>query len=107
MDTTTLAAKVKTEKDLIILDARSGKFDDGKRIPGAKALAPTADDKTIAETAGADKDAKIITYCSNLKCKASSKLAAKLKAAGYTNLTEYHEGIKGWVAGGNPVEEAK
>lgn len=107
IDTKALATKIKAEKDLIILDARSGKYDDGKRIPGAKQLAASADTKTIAEIAGADKNAKIITYCSNLKCKASSKLAAKLKEAGYTNVTEYHEGIKGWVDGGNAVEEAK
>ena len=107
IDTKALAAKIKAEKDLVILDARSGKYDDGKRIPGAKQLASSADAKTIAEIAGADKNAKIITYCSNLKCKASSKLAAKLKEAGYTNVTEYHEGIKGWVDGGNAVVEAK
>src|SRR5210317_473029 len=48
IDTKTMAAKVKEGKAVIILDARSGKWDDGKRIPGAKQLAPDADDKTIA-----------------------------------------------------------
>ena len=31
----------------------------------------------------------------------------KLKAAGYTNITEYHEGIKGWAEAGNKVEKSK
>ena len=93
------------KKDVVILDARSGKYDDGRRIPGAKQLAANADDKTIATVVGADKNAKIITYCSNTKCPASGKLAKRLKKAGYTNVTEYPVGIAGWVEGGNKVDK--
>ena len=107
IDTKTLANKLQSEKDLIILDARSAKWDDGTRIPGAKQLTSKSDAATIASVVGADKNAKIITYCSNTKCKASSKLAAALAAAGYTNVTEYPEGIAGWKAAGNEVVKTK
>ena len=94
---------VLAKKGVVLLDARSGKWDDGRRIPGAKQLAASADDKTIAAVVGADKNAKIITYCSNTKCPASGKLAARLRKAGYSNVTEYPVGIAGWVESGNKV----
>ena len=92
-------------KNLVLLDARSGKYDDGRRIPGAKQLAANADDKTIASVVGADKNAKIITYCSNTKCPAGAMLAKRLMKAGYTNVSKYPVGIAGWVEGGNKVNK--
>lgn len=92
-------------KAVIVLDARSGKFDDGRRIPGAKQLSADADDKSIKAKAGADKTAKIVTYCSSLKCGASAKLAKRLRKEGYTNVIEYPVGIAGWVEGGNKIEK--
>lgn len=104
IDTAALKKAIES-KAVVVLDARSGKWDDGSRIPSAKQLSPTADAKAIVEAVGADKNAKIITYCSNLKCGASNKLATRLKKEGYTNVTEYPVGIAGWVKDGNKVEK--
>jgi rhodanese-related sulfurtransferase len=104
--TDALAALVRAKAPVTILDARSGKFDDGRRIPGAKALAASADDATIAATAGA-KDGLIVTYCSNPKCPASKKLAERLQALGYTNVIKYPDGIDGWVAAGQDITKAE
>lgn len=104
IDTKTLKEVLKKEK-VVLLDARSGKWDDGRRIPGAKQLASTADAKTIGQLVGADKSAKIITYCSGVKCPASGKLAKRLRKEGYLNVTEYPVGIAGWVKDGNAVEK--
>jgi len=87
----------------IILDARSGKWDDGRRIPGAKSLDASASEEKIAELLP-DKNATIVTYCGGVKCPASSQLSERLKKLGYSNVIEYPEGIAGWVEKGNKIE---
>jgi rhodanese-related sulfurtransferase len=98
--------KVVESKSAIVLDARTGKYDDGKRIPGALSLSAESSKAEVEKTIP-DKKSAIVTYCSNLKCPASGKLAKHLKALGYTNIKEYPEGIQGWMAAGNPVIEKK
>jgi len=91
---------------LTILDARSGQYDDGRRIPGALSLNAESKPEEIAKVLP-NKEALIVTYCSNLKCPASDMLYKHLKSLGYSNLLEYPEGIQGWVEAGNPVKPAK
>ena len=87
---------------LTLLDARSGKYDDGKRIPGAKSLNSKSTPSEILKVLP-DRKALIVTYCSNLKCPASNKLYKHLKKLGYSNLIEYPQGIQGWTEAGNPI----
>lgn len=105
VNTPTLATLIEKGVPMTLLDARTGEYDDGRRIPGAKALAPSA---TAEEAANAipSKDALVVTYCANLQCPAGSKLAAQLKTLGYTNIIEYPHGIEGWVDAGHEVEQA-
>lgn len=95
--------KVVESKSATVLDARTGKYDDGRRIPGARALDPKAEASEIAKMLP-DKSAPIVTYCGGLTCPASETLAKRLKDLGYTNVREYPEGIQGWVDAGNAVE---
>ena len=102
INTEALDALINAKADLIILDARSGKWDDGRRIPGAKSL----NDKSSADEVKKvipDKKSLVVTYCSNLKCPASAKLAKHLKKLGYTNILEYPQGIKGWADAGKKI----
>jgi len=99
-------AKVVDNKSAVVLDARSGKWDDGKRVPGAKSLSSSASEADITKMLP-DKSQAIVTYCSNTKCPASKMLATKLVGLGYTNVSEYAPGIKGWMEAGKPVEMAK
>jgi rhodanese-related sulfurtransferase len=105
LSTEQLNALLKSDKAVTVLDARSGKWDDGRRIPGATALSAASSPEDIAKVIKS-KDAAVVTYCSNLKCGASGKLAGKLKSLGYTNVKEYPEGIAGWADSGNKVEKA-
>jgi len=89
-----------------VLDARTGKYDDGRRIPGAKSLSAKSTEQEAAAVVQS-KDALVVTYCSNLKCPASRMLAARLKELGYKNVLEYPEGIDGWAAAGKEVKKAK
>lgn len=106
VDTNALKALLKAKTPLLLLDARSGKWDDGQRLPGAKALSPDASDADIG-TALPDKGALVVTYCSNLKCPASKMLAERLVKLGYTNVMKYPDGIAAWLADGNAVDKAK
>jgi rhodanese-related sulfurtransferase len=91
---------------LVLLDARSGKYDDGKRIPGARSLNVNSTKEEISEIIK-DKNGLIVTYCSNLQCPASAALARHLKELGYSNVLEYSPGIAGWLEAGNQVETVK
>jgi rhodanese-related sulfurtransferase len=103
--TDALAALIRSGIPLTILDARSGKYDDGRRIPGAQSLSAADDEATIAKVAG-NKKGLIVTYCSNLKCPASKQLATRLRKIGYTNVVEYPNGIAGWAEAGKAVQKA-
>ncbi len=104
VDTASLMAMMRAKTPMTVLDARVGQFDDGNRIPGAKALAPDAPAEKVTSMLP-DTQALIVTYCVNLKCPASSLLAKRLRQLGYSNVLEYHEGIEGWIAAGNAVEK--
>lgn len=98
------AVQAAVSEKAIIVDARGGKYLDERRIPGAKALSASSTPEQIA-TALPDKSAKVVAYCTNLKCPASQMLADKLVKLGYTNVEKYPDGIDGWEAAGKTVEK--
>lgn len=102
--TEALAALLRSHVAVTVLDARTGQADDGRRLPGAEdaSMPATVEAGDVAE-AIPDKDALVITYCTDLKCGASHKLAERLRALGYANVIEYREGIEGWVKAELPV----
>jgi rhodanese-related sulfurtransferase len=106
INTEGLEALIRAKAAVTLLDARSGKYDDGRRIPGAKALSATAADEEVTRELP-DKGALIVTYCAGVTCPASKALSDKLKKLGYTNVIEYPEGIEGWAKGGRAVDQAK
>lgn len=91
---------------LTILDARTGKWDDGLRIPGAQSLSPQATLEEIQKVVE-NKEALIVTYCSNPKCPASRQLAKHLMELGYRNVMEYTAGIAGWKEAGHEVVKVR
>jgi rhodanese-related sulfurtransferase len=51
-----------------------------------------------------DKDALIVTYCSNTACQNSRIAAEKLAKLGYTNVRRYEEGKQDWDEAGLGLE---
>jgi rhodanese-related sulfurtransferase len=51
----------------------------------------------------ADKDAAIVTYCSNTACRNSDIAANQLTKLGYTNVRKYAEGKQDWEEAGLPL----
>lgn len=86
-----------------VVDALGGTYHAQRHLPGAIPL--VADD--VADKAARllpDKDAAIVTYCSNPACPNSEQVANQLINLGYTNVRKYREGIEDWVDAGLPVE---
>lgn len=104
MATADLHEMIQDGKKAIIIDARSAKYDDGKRIPGAHSLTDESSADDVAKVIPA-KDDFVVTYCSSVKCPASKNLAKHLDKLGYTNVMVYEEGLEAWLAAGHKVDE--
>jgi rhodanese-related sulfurtransferase len=107
LDTGALVALMKSRAPMTLIDARSDT--QGKTLPGAKTLCnkTLGCSKTLADTLGS-RDRLVVTYCSGPKCSASTKMAARLRKAGYENVIEYRHGIAGWTkAMASPSSKAK
>lgn len=74
-----------------------------QHIPGALNLLAEDVPARAAELLP-DRDALIVTYCSNTGCGNSGHAAAALAALGYTNVRKYAEGLEDWVQAGLPTE---
>lgn len=88
-----------------VVDALGGDYYDTQHLPGALALVP-ADAEIQASVLLPDRDAAIVTYCSNPACPNSGQVADRLTRLGYTNVRKYREGIQDWVEAGLPTESA-
>jgi rhodanese-related sulfurtransferase len=102
IDTHALAALIASGVPLVILDARSAKWDDGKRIASAVTLTADATDEQAAKVIPS-KQSLIVVYCSNVHCSASSHLAKRLSDLGYMHILKYEAGIQEWANSGHPV----
>jgi len=88
-----------------VVDALGGDYYAKQHLPGAVALAPGEVDAR-ASVVLPDRDAVIVTYCSNEGCANSGQVADRLTALGYTNVRKYREGIQDWVDAGLATESA-
>ena len=88
---------------LTLVDALPESYYAQQHLPGALNLVA---DHVDTRAAGLlpDKDAAIVTYCSNPACANSSQVAAKLEQLGYTNVRKYADGIQDWAEAGLPTE---
>lgn len=50
----------------------------------------------LAEKTVGSKERKVVVYCANFGCQASSKAAEKLDKAGFTNVFDYEGGTEDW-----------
>lgn len=72
-------------------------------LPGAVHLGHEEVAERAAEVLP-DKDALIVTYCSNTACRNSGVAQAQLVRLGYTDVRKYAEGKDDWEAAGLPLE---
>ncbi len=89
-------------KKVAVFDANSpGTREKFGVIPTAHLLKDTANCEAELP---ADKDAKLVFYCSNEMCSASHRAAKVAVKAGYSDVNILPPGIMGWVEAGKQVE---
>ncbi|MEY9862232.1 rhodanese-related sulfurtransferase [Catenulispora sp. GAS73] len=89
-----------------VLDALAGAYWEKQHLPGAIPLHADHVEEVYAELLP-DRDALIVTYCSNAACPNSQAVAGKLERLGYTNVRKYREGIEDWATAGLPLESGE
>ncbi|ACU70366.1 Rhodanese domain protein [Catenulispora acidiphila DSM 44928] len=86
-----------------LLDALAGTYWQKQHLPGAIPLHADHVEQVYRELLP-DRNALIVTYCTNPACQNSQQVATKLETLGYTNVRKYREGIEDWAAAGLPLE---
>jgi rhodanese-related sulfurtransferase len=86
-----------------VLDTLAGAHWEKRHLPGAIPLHADHVDQVHRELLP-DRDALIVTYCSDATCGNSQEVATKLENLGYTNVGTYREGIADWAEAGLPLE---
>ena len=97
-----LKAAIDAGEVTVVETLRTEHFEQG-HLPGAVHI----HFEEVADKAPAllpDKDAPIVTYCSNTACRNSEAAANQLAAMGYTNVRKYAEGKQDWTEAGLPLE---
>jgi rhodanese-related sulfurtransferase len=87
---------------VVVVETLGPMYYDDAHLPGAINI-PHTDVAELAPALLPDRDAAIVTYCSNTACRNSEIAAGRLVAMGYTNVRKYAEGKQDWVAAGLPV----
>lgn len=88
---------------LTLIDALPQSYYAQQHLPGALNLVET-DVAALAAELLPDKDATVVTYCSNEACPNSKAVARRLETLGYTDVRTYAAGIQDWVEAGNSTE---
>jgi rhodanese-related sulfurtransferase len=99
-----VAALDRGERLTFVETLRPEHFEQG-HIPGAVHLHFEEVEERAAEVLP-DRDAAIVTYCSNTACQNSRIAAEKLAKLGYTNVRRYEEGKQDWADAGLPLEQS-
>ena len=85
-----------------VVDTLGAPYHASGHLPGAINI-PHTEVRELAPGLLPDKDAAIVTYCSNTACANSSVALAQLRKLGYANVRRYAEGKQDWEAAGLPL----
>lgn len=107
IDTPAMIAKARSAPPakwaFTLVDARTEtEFAEG-HIPGAVLVPAKLAGKKLPQLT-TDKARLLIFYCNGPNCTKSHKAAKEAAAAGYTNLSEYRDGLPGWAKAGQKVD---
>jgi rhodanese-related sulfurtransferase len=85
-----------------VVETLAAPYFESGHLPGAINI-PHTEVEALAPRLLGDKDAAIVTYCSNTACPNSGVALAQLRKLGYTNVRKYAEGKQDWEAAGLPL----
>lgn len=99
-----LKAAIVSQK-VVLIDANGSESWRKGHIAGALDFESTK--AKLAALLPQDKNAPVVAYCGGPKCMAYKAAATAALKLGYTNVKHLPDGIKGWIAAGEPVEKGK
>jgi rhodanese-related sulfurtransferase len=88
---------------VIVVETLGPMYYEGAHLPGAINI-PHTQVRELAPELLPDKQAAIVTYCSNTACASCEIAANELVSLGYANVRKYAEGKQDWTEAGLPVE---
>ncbi len=98
-----LQAALAERDDVVLVETLRAEHYDQGHLPGAVHLHPDDVERRAAQVLP-DRDALVITYCSNVACGNSRAVAEKLAKLGYRNVRRYEAGKQDWQEAGLPLE---
>jgi rhodanese-related sulfurtransferase len=87
---------------VVVVETLGPMYYESGHLPGAINI-PHTQVAELAPELLPDRDAAIVTYCSNTACRNSSVVQAQLRSLGYTDVRKYAEGKDDWSAAGLPL----
>lgn len=92
----------------LFLDARPASEYLELHIQGAINLTPEMAEKGEPQALTAvAKESQIVAYCGQVSCDAALKVAEKLQALGFTQVSAFLEGFRAWDEAGYPVDTGR
>jgi rhodanese-related sulfurtransferase len=96
-----LFERMANEPDLLVINVLSERWYRDCHIKGSINI-PLKE--LIYRIEGVSLDRPIAVYCALDACNGGQKAYILLRCLGYTNVVDYHEGVKDWFLKGYPVE---
>jgi rhodanese-related sulfurtransferase len=93
-----LAAEI-AAGSVVVVETLGPLYYEDAHLPGAINI-PHTQVAELAPVLLPDRDAAIVTYCSNSACRNSQIAASELLALGYANVRKYAEGKQDWADAG-------
>jgi rhodanese-related sulfurtransferase len=87
---------------VVVVETLGPMYYESGHLPGAINI-PHTQVAELAPELLPDRDAAIVTYCSNPQCQNSSAVQAQLRSLGYSDVRKYTEGKDDWSAAGLPL----
>ena len=101
----TLKKMIDDKANLRIIDSRREKDYWEEHIEAAVSLPATDTNAQTLDGIVIDLDTKLVFYCQNLRCQASTIAASKAIGAGYKYVYEFSGGLDEWKKNGFPTQK--
>jgi rhodanese-related sulfurtransferase len=103
IDRRSLQERIENNSNLKLVEVLAPKQYDDFHLPGAMNVPLETDFEEGIQQAIPDKTSKVVVYCWDEDCDASSKAGRKMEQLGYEHVYHYKAGKKDWKEAGLPV----
>ena len=108
LSTDSLKERLEREPATVVINVLDEQYFNQEHIPGSINIPLDSPDFTqrVEEALSGDRNRPVVVYCANLECTASPTAARWLDEAGFAQVYDYEEGMRGWKQAGLQIESA-